>query len=256
MRSAGRLATLAACALALGSCGGGGDGKGAAGERSALELQPPEAPPPGRCSERRLATRRAPDASLRPAPGRYRYRVNGTRTIAEKKRRTARLGSPMTLTATPATRVGRLVCFRLQRRYTPTLGETATFVVRGSTLYMTELELQAGGQRTTIRPEPPVVALAPSELEWSGAFQGETRGRYSAQVVGRRTFRTGGSTERAVGVEFRLSAAGAVKGQERSVRWFAVERGLVLAERVEQSRRLGLDETKLKYSARLTGGGR
>ena len=247
MRRAVALLLLVLCAALALACGGD---DGGTSEPNALEVAPPEPPDAAACGSGQLTTTRRADSSLRPTPGTYRYRSRGTRATGKGAAREP-LTSAITLTATGATRVDGLLCFRLQRRYTRTLGETATFAVRGPTLYLTELALQAGGQRTSIRPRPPMVALDQNEVEWNGSFGGETRGRYSARVIGRRTFTVGGTRHRAIGVEFSLTATGKVTGSERSVRWFALDRSLVLAERVRQTRRFGVDRSALAYGAQL-----
>ena len=246
MRSRSGLLAAAAVTLVAGGCGGGEGG----GESGALRVSPPSQPAPSACATRALATGRSPDRHLAPAPGVYRYRAKGERAAAGGSDAQP-LGSTIAMTATKATRVGRLLCFRVQHRYATALAQTATFVVRGPWLYLTELEVQAGAQRSLVRPDPPVLALAPSEVEWNGSFSGPTRGSYSARIVGRRRFKLGRATVRAVGVELDLQARGRVSGSERSVRWFAVDRSIAVAEEVGQDRRMGLERSRLDYTAEL-----
>ena len=248
MRERGLVAGAAACGLALTGCGGGASQEPA---RDAMRLAPPPPPPEAACATGELATERKPDRALVPAPGRYRYRAAGSRTLSGAETRRTPIAREIEVVATPATRAGRLLCFRVQRRYSASLGETATLVVRGPWLYLTELVVHAGAQRSAIRPRPPVLAVAAGELEWRGTFGGPTRGRYSARVLGRRTLIVDGERRRAVGVEFSMAASGRVNGAERSVRWFGVDGGPVLAERTSQRRRLGLDRVSLDTDARL-----
>lgn len=238
---------LAAAALGAPACGG-------AEERSAapegIRLAAPTRPATADCAARQLATAATPEG-LAPAPGSYRYRTEGTRTLSGERSRVRRLPSRTTIAVTGERRIGNLRCFRVQRRYARALGDTATFVIRGSDIYLTGLLLQVGGDLSEIAPDRPVLFLSGDELEWSGRFEGTTRGRYAASVIGRRTMKVGTRRVRAVGVEIRLSFAGEVRGTARLEQWISPDRNLVIAEKVEQRRSYGLDRLRLDYSSRL-----
>lgn len=157
----------------------------------------------------------------------------------------------MEVVVSPARRVGGLACFAMQRRYVKDVADTGVFVMRGSDTYLRSVRFQAGSYIDSVVPNPPMLSMSGSELEWSGEFRGSTAGRYAAEVVDRKTMRVGARSVRVVGIRTRGSYAGNVKGWERSERWFAVDRKVPVAETSTQERTLGLDRLRLTYSARL-----
>jgi len=244
----GIVAALAAGSLILG-CGGGGD----ALESSGSLVRMPTTPRARDCAPRVLSTTSRARGVL-PRAGTYVYETNGSSATLRDGKVTERLRlakrSKMIVTA-PA-RVGRLRCFRVQRRLADAVADTVTVVVRGSEAWTTGTELQAGGDLVDVLPRPPVRTLASDDLEWSGAFGGRTRGVYRASVLGRRRFTVGHRRVRAIGVDMRLAYRGDVDGTQRSVIWSSLEDNVALTERVTIDRRFGLDRHRIHYTSELS----
>lgn len=186
-----------------------------------------------------------------PRPGTYDYSARGRRILIGSRRRTFKLPPTMEVVVSPTRRAGALACFALQRRYDKGVADTGVFVIRGSDIYVRSARFQDGSYIKSFTPSPPILSLSGSELDWSGEFRGSTAGRYAAEVIGRKTMKVGSRSVRVVGIQARGSYAGAIKGWERSTRWFALDRNLVVAETSTQQRNLGLDRLRLSYSARL-----
>ena len=180
--------------------------------------------------------------------GDYRYRVAGWMSVSGEPE--TRLPTAMVVTVTSPRRIGSLRCFGVRRALADGVVQSAVFVVRGTRLYITEVQNVIGGQETVIRPDPPVLAHDPDRLAWDGAFAGTTSGD-RAELLGRRTFRVGGRELRAVGVHLRLAFRGDVEGTEISTRWIARGSRLVVREEVDQRQRFGVDELLLVYRAAL-----
>ena len=183
------------------------------------------------------------------AAGDYRYRVAGWTSVSGET--ATRLPTAMVVTVTSPRRIGNLRCFRVRRALADGVVQSVVFVVRGTRLYITEVQNVIGGHETVVRPDPPLLALDPDRLAWDGAFAGTTSGRYRAELLGRRTFRVGGRELRAVGVHLRLAFRGDIEGTEISTRWIARGSRLVVREEVEQRQRFGVDEFLLDYRAAL-----
>jgi len=140
----------------------------------------------------------------------------------------------------------------VQRRYTTALGDTATFAVRGSDVYLTHLTLQSGGEITEIQPAPPVRSLAGNELNWSGSFSGDTQGQFAGNVIGRRSLPLpGGGRDKAIGIQLRVSFAGQTRGTLDTTQWLSASRNFVLAEKVDLNRSFGLDHEHLQFQSHL-----
>jgi hypothetical protein len=248
MRSLAPFAVLLAAAIVVGGCGSDEE----APERPIRLVQPPTPPGADDCASPSLATRQRPD-ELAPEAGTYRYETDGILSTLRDGRVTDRRQLPGTtpVIVTEARRVDALRCFRVQRRLTDSLADTATVVIVGSDVYIARLELQAGGDLIEVVPRPPIRSLAADELEWAGSFAGPTRGVYEASILGRRTMRVGGARVRAVGIEIRLSYAGDVRGRERSRAWFSLRENLALTEQVERERDFGLERQRLDYRSKL-----
>lgn len=246
------LATLAG-ALAIAGCGGAAKGEPRTDAPAPLRSSLPTVPTVDdkECAAGVLATNAAPDRSLIPEPGQYRYALKGTRTLLGPKRAVKALPREASAFITPARRIGNLRCFRLMIRLAPNLEDTATFVVRGSDLYVAGLRLRQGGQLIDARPEPPSLGFDARELEWEGTYTGATSGRYALEVVGRRDVRVRGRSIETVGLDARVSYRGEIEGTERALRWFAPRGGLLVRAKISQERFVGLDRARLDYRLRL-----
>lgn len=237
-------------ALAIAGCSGSSKNGGGA-QQGAVVLRPPGTPGQRDCSVGSLRTNvRA--QNLAPTPGAYSYNVKGTRSLTGPTRSVKRLPAVVKVIVTPSRRFGKLVCFRVQRRYTAALGDTATFVVRGSDVYLSLLTLQSGGEITEIHPAPPVRSLSGNDLNWSGSFAGDTRGQFAGDVIGRRSLRLpDGSRAKAIGIQLRVSFAGETRGTLDTVQWLSTARNFVLAEKVDLKRTFGLDHEHLRFEGHL-----
>lgn len=257
-----RAACIAACiaALALAGCGGDDDGDdGQDGGGAASLLPPPRTPSAADCRAKGLETSERPDR-LAPAAGTYTYDVDGRSESIGETRRTSRLPERATLVVTRPARIGRLLCFKVQRRFSPELADETTFVVRGGDVLVTALAFQSGGQVTQVQPRPAILSFDGGATEWSGSFAGATRGSYRASVGERREMRVGGDRVIAAPIESQVSFGGEVRGTDRSTRWGSERDNTLIEERVVQERTFGLDRLRLTYTARLrdsrpSGGG-
>lgn len=192
------------------------------------------------------------DVSAKDAPppaGTYDYTVKGTRTVSGARKP---LPARSELIVTRERRIGGLRCFRVQRRLGPALADTATVVARGPDAYTTQLELQAGGSLTTIRPRPPIRSVSGGDPEWSGSFGGDTRGQFQGSVIGRKTMRVGGRKVTVLGVELRVSFAGKVTGTDISDQWVETKHNLPVAGTTKEMRSFGLDKIGLDYGAKVS----
>lgn len=245
LRGAGSWMAIVAPTVILFGCGETKP-QGAARE---LTVPKPKRPTVAQCRTSALG---GAASSERPTPaGRYLYRTNGKRVVQGARKRVFKLPTATTLIITPARKVAGRWCYVSQRRYTDSLGDTATLLISGADLYLRQLRFQSGGYIKTLSPSRPLLTLSGSELDWSGVFRGTTSGRYAAEIVGRKQVKVGPVRVSAVGVKTRISYAGDIKGWERSTRWISLKRNIVLAERVMQSRRFGLDRLRLEYRSRL-----
>lgn len=246
-----RTAAVMAIAIAI-VVAGCGDSDDTSTDARAPAVEPPSIPDARACDAQELATAVRPDR-LVPASGTYRYQTKGTRTVSSSDGEpdVKQLPAQTEVVITPAKSFGGLRCFRVQRKLTKTIADTATLVVRGSDLYLTEVLFETNGQRDIVRPRPPVHSLDPDETEWAGAFRGATSGSYRATSLGRRQMRVADRRARALGVQLQLSLAGDVEATEVSTRWLLPSRNLNLSERVLQKRDFGLDRITLRYSSTL-----
>lgn len=238
------LSFLGLSAVAYAGCGGKDEGP-----TGSIVVARPATPSRSQCGSTAESGGRR--AEKPPRPGTYEYRARGRRILIGDRRRAFKLPPTIEIVVSPMRRVGTLACFALQRRYDKGLADTGVFVIRGSDIYVRSARFQDGSYIKSFTPSPPILSLSGSELNWSGEFRGSTAGRYAAEVVGRKTIKVGSRSVRVVGVQTRGSYAGAIKGWERSIRWFALDRNLVVAETSTQRRTLGLDRLRLTYSARL-----
>lgn len=239
--------------IVAGGCGS--DDEGApGGARADAALPAAATPAPSACAAEALRTSARPDDLVPPA-GDLAYATVGTRrSLGQGGGGSTPLPRRTAATISAARKVGRLRCFVVQRRYTPQLADNLTTVVRGGDVYLTRLQITAGGQVVEITPDPPIKTLDGDDLEWEGSFDGPTRGRYAGAVVGRRAVRVGDRAARAVGVELRIAFTGELRGSSRSTTWFSLDHNVVVDEKVTQKRALGIDRLRLDYRAKLRPG--
>ena len=213
-------------------------------------LAGPTAPKPADCQAKALATSAKPE-NLNPAPGAYTYAINGTRRDLGAAGVATKLAPTTVSIGTRSIKIGKLVCFRVQRRYTPKIADTYTFVVRGGDLYIAGLDFYVAGRTTHVVPNPPIKAVDASNLNWQGTFSGSTTGQYAGSSIGRKNVKFNGGTEHALGVELRLSFAGAVKGTTRQDNYLSLGKGILLSEDVTQDRTIAGSQVRIAYKSKL-----
>jgi len=238
-RHTGAMASaLAAAALVAAGCGGEETGDGSSSSSPDAKLaKAPGTPAREDCATGPLKTDVPPD-DLVPAAGTYTYRNAGTQRTEGLGGGATALPERMHTKISAARKIGTLRCFTVHRPYSPQLIDNATFVVRGSDVYITRFEVVgAGGAGVgVVKPEPPIKSLDGDELEWSGSFSGETNGKYTGNVLGRRTISVGDRRERAVGVELRMAMTGELKADFVTTSWIGLETNTVLTEKTKTGR--------------------
>ncbi|MBI4898493.1 MAG: hypothetical protein HY827_09040 [Actinobacteria bacterium] len=246
LQAALAVAMLAAIAApALSGCGGDDPAPPA----KPIVLKTPSTPTDANCGLTGAGSSR--DAEKPPTPGTYHYETTGTRALLGEKDRITKLPRETQMIVTGSISKGAQRCFTTQRRFESNLGDTGVFVINGQDTLLRTGSFQAGADITEIVPDPPMTVLSGSDLEWSGSFDGLTKGRYRAEIVDRKRMRVGGKSVQVVGVKMNVRYSGDVEGFERSTRWVSVKDRLVVAETVEQKRAFGLDSMRLKYSSKL-----
>ena len=236
---------------ALAGCGGTDDSSSGGGESARLE--DPTKPTAEACATETLATSAKPDY-LVPRAGSYRYSMRGTRKTLAQESVASPLPKQTQFVFTPPLASGNVRCYRTQRRYSPDVADTTTVAVRGSDVYVTNLDVFTRGKTYTVKPNPPIKVLDGDDFEWGGTFSGPTTGRYQANVLGRRPIAAGGGKrERAVGVQLRVSFAGDLRGTARTVTWFSMDSNLPLLEQSKQDRDVAGLRLGLEYEAKLEG---
>jgi hypothetical protein len=151
----------------------------------------------------------------------------------------------------PSRRHGGLVCFTVQRRFSPEVANTSTYVIRGDSVYLVTLKIQALGESHLIHPDPPVLTVSDKGSSWSGRFGGSTAGSYKFSGLGKRTFRVGSRPLRAVGISSAVSYRGAVAGSQRSTTWVSLHHEVVVAESFRSRQRLGVSSLRLRSRSHL-----
>ncbi len=218
-------------------------------EAKQITLPKPSKPTAAQCGSALTATT-APE--LRPtSPGTYEYKTKGKRELIGEKRRVSKLPARTEMITSPARMVDNVWCYVTQRKFEKDLGDTATLLIRGSDIYLQKLSFQSGGYIKKLSPRQPLLMLSGTELDWSGVFRGRTSGRYASEIVGRKSMKVGSRKVKVVGVKSRISYGGDIEGYERSTRWIAVNRNVVVSENVVQQRKFGLDKLRLSYTAHL-----
>lgn len=245
-------ATVVAIAIALGGCGGGGS-SGAGAGNGAVAIQVPGRPSAADCGfDAKSSTAAAhPKTKKPPAPGVYRYAVAGTQAVPGSGVRVSDLPARGDLFVAPSRRHRGLICFTVQRRFSPDVANTSTYVIRGNDVYLVGLLIQALGESQTIRPDPPVLSVSEKGSSWSGRFGGSTAGSYQFSGLGKRTFRVGSRPLRAVGISSVVSYSGDVAGSQRSTTWISLHHEVVVAEAFRSRQRLGVSSLRLRSRSQL-----
>jgi len=236
-------------ALALVACGS------PAGEADDGAVALPSPPTAKNCgiagSPQRHRSSTARKRQLPPPPGVYRYRTRGASGIPSEAVAARNLPPVTRLIATKSRRFGDLVCFRLQKRYSPDLANTETYVIRGGELFLVGLRIEALGSSQEVRPAPPVLFGSNAGSKWSGQFSGASSGSYSVTALGERVYRVDGKRLKATGVRSSVSYRGAVSGAQAMTAWILPQKRLVLTEKVVLRERLGVSNVRLHLRRRL-----
>jgi hypothetical protein len=239
-------------AVALASCGGSSSHQG-----TSFVIEPPSRPSARECgvgvappkSDARSGKRS--HAASAPTPGVYRYGLSGTETVTGAALRARDLPIHAEMLVSPARQIGRLSCFRIQRRLGPEIANTDTYVVRGGNIYLVGLVIQALGETQRIQPDPAVLSATNSASEWSGQFGGRTIGSYSFSVRGKERFRVGHRRLRAVRVTSVVTYRGAFTGSQSGTTWLSVGHHVVLGEKVRSHQGFGVSTLRLRTQTHL-----
>ncbi len=245
------LLLCAGCLLSLGGCGSSSSGAG----REALA--PPGEPTAKDCGigpspQRRSADRdRGGKEQSPPRAGVYSYRTRGRSGVPSEAIRAKDLPPVTQLIVTEPRRYQGMDCFRMQKRYTPHLANTETYVIRGNELFLVGLRIQALERSREVRPVPAVLFATNSGSKWSGSFSGSTSGTYSFTGLGRRLFQLGGKQLKTTGVRSSVSYRGAVNGTQVTTAWVSLSRRMIVTEEVTMKERLGVSQVRMKMRRRL-----
>jgi hypothetical protein len=139
----------------------------------------------------------------------------------------------------------------MQKRYTPEIANTETYVIRGDELYLVGIRFHVQGGSREVRPVPAILFASESGSEWAGRFSGETNGSYTASGLGRRRYRLGGKDVRVTGIRSSVSYRGAVNGRQLTTTWVSPKRRLIVSETVTMRERLGVNEVRLQLQRQL-----
>ena len=139
----------------------------------------------------------------------------------------------------------------MQKRYTPQLANTETYVIRGNELFLVGLRIQALGRSQEVRPVPAVLFATNSGSRWSGSFGGSTSGTYSFTGLGTRHFHLGGKRLKATGVRSSVSYRGEVSGTQVTTAWVSPSRRVIVTEEVRLKERLGVSQVRMRMQRRL-----
>jgi len=241
---------VVALALVAGIAGCGDDDGGDSGEQSA-SLKAPEQPVEKDCAPDQLRTNVKPESGA-PEPGTYTYAMKGTRRDLNKSGVSVALPKTAPLLITPSTKLGNVICFRSQIRYTPKQANTVTFAIRGGDFHIVAIDFFVAGQTLTVKPDQPLKAVDGSgTLSWFGRFTGPTTGTYRGTTLGRRSFTFQGKSERAIGIELVFKFSGELRGSNKQTIWISLERGTLYEQDLEQVQNFGSQPIALKYAAKL-----
>lgn len=249
MRLRGASASLAT--LALATVAGACSESGPAAPANELSLGPERPPSAADCGfSSPLPTAAALGGGSRvPAAGTYRYSVRGSEDLPDA--RPSELPATIETAITPTRRRGDLLCFGVDRPYSPRVGLANVYIRRGDDIYVTAIRLRTPNYVTTIKPRPAILAVPGAGERWRGTFRGATSGEYRTKLLGRRTLSVAGERVEAFGVQLRAQFSGASAGSQRTRTWLAMKRPLVLAEQGELTLRVGGATNRLRYGLRL-----
>lgn len=251
LRSSPVLALCAGGVLTLSACGSSATGEGDG--VLALPSQPSaKSCGIGRSSQHHPSeVNRSRNRQSPPPAGIYRYRTRGRSGVPSEAVRVKDLPPITELVVTKARRFQGLRCFRMQKRYTPRLANTETYVIRGNELYLVGLRIEALGRSQEVRPVPAVLFGGNSGSKWSGQFSGTTSGSYVVTGLGERSYRLGTKKLKVIGLKSSVSYRGAVSGTQTMTAWVSLGRRVIVAEKVVSRQRLGVSEVMLSLRRRL-----
>lgn len=186
-----------------------------------------------------------------PAAGAYRYSMAGSQAVLGTGLRGKDLPRYSDLLVTPARKTSGVSCFRVQKRFTPDIANTSTYVSRGREVYLVNMLIQALGESYEVRPNPPVLFASDAGSSWSGQFGGPTRGSYSFTALGKRAFRVGAKRIQTLGIASAVSYQGEVSGKQVATAWISVDDNVVVRERIRSRQDFGVSTLKLQSLSRL-----
>jgi hypothetical protein len=239
-------------AAALASCGGSDPQP-----QARFRIEPPSRPAARECglgAKPSKVARKVPQGAKPVSPpksGIYRYRLVGTATVTGTATRARDLPANAQLLVSPARRIGKASCFRIQRRLGPEIANTDTYLIRGGEIYLVGLVIQALGETQRIHPDPAVLTATESGSEWSGQFGGRTAGSYRFSVGGNKRIRVGKKRVKAVQVTSSIAYRGAFDGMQTGTIWLSRGHQVVLSEKVRSRQGLGINTLRLRTSAQL-----
>jgi len=242
---------IATVVLVLVGCGTSGSGK------SDAVIERPTRPSVGDCglalssSWMQGKEKRQSSAESPPLPGIYRYAMTGSQAIPGAALRAKDLPTHSELFVTPSRKIGNATCFRVQKRFATDIANTETYVIRGKSIYLVSLLIQALGESQEISPNPPVLSASDAGSSWSGRFGGVTYGSYTFSVLGKRTYRVGARQLRAVGISSSVSYRGAVSGTQVATAWISLDHDVVVAEKVRSRQNFGVSALHLRSRSHL-----
>jgi hypothetical protein len=240
---------LSICLIAAG-CGGDSEDKSA--EPAALALKAGSPPSERDCGfDTADAIEPAPAGSDRiaaPEPGIYLYATTGTETTPSGREQ---LPHETQSLVTPARKTKDLTCFGSERSLSARTKLPEVYVLRGEDVYITALGFDTPNLVESFSPRPAVLALGSTTSSWTGTFKGSTSGNYRVEITGRRSFKIGGETVKAVGLQSDATYTGNAEGTRRTMTWLAIDRSIVLQESGESRITVGGGDERLEYETKL-----
>jgi hypothetical protein len=242
---------IAAVVLVLAGCGA------SESEKNDAVIEKPTRPSVRDCGLTHASPRmqgkekRRSSAESPPLPGIYRYAMTGSQAVPGAALRAKDLPAHSELFVTPSRKIGNATCFKVQKRFASDIANTSTYVIRGESIYLVSLLIQALGESQEIRPNPPVLSASNAGSSWSGQFGGATYGSYTFSVLGKRTYRVGARQLRAVGISSSVSYRGAVSGTQVATAWISLDHDVVVAEKVKSRQNFGVSVLGLRSRSHL-----
>jgi hypothetical protein len=240
--------------ISLIAAGCGGDSESKSDEPAALVLKAGSPPSERDCGfDTADAIEPAPPGSDRiaaPDPGIYLYATTGTQTTPGESGR-EQLPHQTESLVTPARKTKDLVCFGSERSLSARTKIPEVYVLRGEDVYITALGFDTPNLVESFNPRPAVLALGSTTSSWTGSFKGSTSGTYRVEIVGRRSFKVGGETVKAVGLQSDATYTGEASGSRRTMTWLAIDRSLVIQESGQSRIKVGGGDERLDYETEL-----